>query len=153
MPWSWGGGEQNSKNGWVTNNGGVVNEWGVDRSVNYYMYVCVRVCVYVCCVCMCVCVYGYIKVWVSGKMQSRFQQKMCLVYHAQNCPFLSTFETGNLNLLFYCHNCFLWILSQNRCSYFMKNCPSNLAEVYLEGFQWGYTGLGTQLCIQLMKNS
>ena len=95
-----GGGEQNSKNGWVTNNGGVVNEWGVDRSVNYYMYVCVRVCVYVCCVCMCVCVYGYIKVWVSGKMQSRFQQKMCLVYHAQNCPFLSTFETGNLNLFF-----------------------------------------------------
>ena len=96
---------------------------------------------------------NWIKVWVSGKMQSRFQQKMCLVYHAQNWFFLSTFKTGNLNLLFYCHNCFLWILSQNRCSYFMKNCPSHLAEVYLEGFQWRYTGLGTQLCIQLMKNS
>ena len=55
-----GGGGQNSKNGWVTNNGGVVNKWGVDRSVNYYMYVCVRVwaggwvCVYVR---MCVRIY------------------------------------------------------------------------------------------------
>ena len=55
------------------------------------------------------CVYGYIKVWVSGKMQNviKVSEKMCLVSHAQNCLFLSTFEIGNLNLLFYCHNCFL----------------------------------------------
>ena len=36
------------------------------------------------CVCVCVCVYACmdnIKVWVSFKMQSSFQQKMCLVYH------------------------------------------------------------------------
>ena len=85
--------------------------------------------------------YGYINVLVSGKMQSRFQQKMCLVYRAQNCLFLSTFETSNLNLLFYCH------------SYFKKNCFLNQAGVYPEGFQGWYTGLGTQLCIQLMKNS
>ena len=70
--------------------------------MNIYIYICV--CVRAC---VCVCVYGYIKVWVSCKMQSRFQQKMYLVYHAQNCLFLSRFETGNLNLLFYCHNCFL----------------------------------------------
>ena len=56
-----GGGEQNSKNGWVTNNGGVVNEWGVDRSVNYYMYVCVCtcVCVRVLCMYVCMCVWIY----------------------------------------------------------------------------------------------
>ena len=54
---------------------------------------CLSVCV---CVCVYVCVYGYTKVWVSGKMQSSFQQNMWLVYHAQNCPFLSTFETANL---------------------------------------------------------
>ena len=59
--------------------------------------------------CVCVCVYGYIKVWVSYKIQSRFQQKMCLVYREQNCLFLSTFETGNLNLFFYCHNCHIVI--------------------------------------------
>ena len=70
--------------------------------MNIYIYICV--CVRAC---VCVCVYGYIKVWVSCKMQSRFQQKMYLVYHAQNCLFLSRFETGNLNLLFYCHNCLL----------------------------------------------
>ena len=40
-----------------------------------------------------VSVYRYIKVWVSGKIQSRFQQSICLVYHAQNCPFLSTFDS------------------------------------------------------------
>ena len=132
--------------GWVGRlsiNGG----WSLWKLRLYiYIYMCV-------CVCVCVCVYKYIKVWVSSKMQSRFQQKICLVYHAQNCLFLSAFKTNNLNLLFYCHNCFLWILSQNRCSYFKKNCSSNLAGVYPEGFQGRYTGLGTQLCIQLMKNS
>ena len=102
---------------------------------------------------MFVCVYGYIKVWVSCKIQSRFQQKICLAYSTQNCQFLRTFKTANLNLLLYCHNCFLLILSQNRCSYFKKKCSSNLAVVYPEGFQGRYTGLGTQLCIQLMKNS
>ena len=28
-------GYQNSKNGWVTNNEGFVNKWGVDPSANY----------------------------------------------------------------------------------------------------------------------
>ena len=89
------GAGQNSKNGWITNigGGGLLINGEIDPSINYIY--------------MSACVYGYIKVWVSCKMQSRFQQKMCLVYHAQNCLFLSTFETGNLNLLFYCHNCFL----------------------------------------------
>ena len=91
--------------------------------------------------------YGYIKVWESCKMQSRFQQKMCLVYHAKNCLFLSTFKTCNLNLLFHCHNCFLGILSLKRCSYFKKKCSSNLAAVYPESFQGQYTSLGTQLRI------
>ena len=74
------------------------------------MYICIYIYIYIyisVCVCVCACVYGYIKVWVSDKMQSRFQQKMCLVYRARNCLFLSTFETGNLNLLCYYHNCFL----------------------------------------------
>ena len=44
-----------------------------------YIYVCVCVCMYVC--------MDNIKVWVSCKMQSRFQQKMRLVYHGQNCLF------------------------------------------------------------------
>ena len=139
------------QNGWVANNGGswVVNKWGWPLCKLWlYIYIYIYIYIY-----MFVCVYGYIKVWVSLKMQSRFQQKMCLVYHTQNCLFLSTFKTGNLNLLFYCHNCFLWILSQNRCSYFKKKCSSNVAVVYPEGFQGRYTGLGTQLCIQLMKNS
>ena len=63
--------------------------------------------------CVCVCVggwvgvCGYIKVWVSCKMQSRFQEKTSLVCHAQNCLFFNTFKTVNLNLFFYCHNCFL----------------------------------------------
>ena len=104
------------------------------------------------CVYVCVCMDD-IKVWVSCKMQSRFQQKMCLAYHAQNCLMLRTGKTGNLNLLFYYHDCFLWILSQNRHGYFKKKCSSNLAVVYPEGFQGRYTGLGTQLCIQLMKYS
>ena len=47
-----------------------------------------------------VCVYGYINIWVSGKMQSRFKQKMCLVYHAQNYLFVSTFETSNFKFGF-----------------------------------------------------
>ena len=43
-----------------------------------------------------VCVHGYIKAWVGCKMQSSFQQKMCLVFHTQNCLCLSTFQTGYL---------------------------------------------------------
>ena len=34
-----------------------------------------------------------------------------------------------------------------------NDCSSNLAGVYPEGFQGEYTGLGTQLCMQLMKNN
>ena len=59
--------------------------------------VCVCVCVYVCMVY--ICVYGYIKVWVSGKMQSRFQQEMsslpCTelpVLKACVCYFLANFH-------------------------------------------------------------
>ena len=128
-----------------------MGDWSLWKLWLYiYIYIYIYIYVYVC---LCVCVYGYIKVWVSYKIQSRFQQKMCLVYHEQNCLLLSKFKTGNLNLLFYCHNCFLWILSQNRCGYFKNDCSSYLAEVYPEGFQVEYTGLGTQLCMQLMKNS
>ena len=126
------------------------------KSISARIYIYIYIYIYLCvCVCLCVCifVYGFIKVWGSGKMQLRFQQEMCLVSHAQNCPFLSTFETGNFNLLFYYRNCFLWILSQNRYSCFKKNCSSNLAGVYPAGFQGRYISLSTQLCIQLMKNS
>ena len=110
-----------------------------------YIYIYVCVCVYV--------VMDNIKVWVSCKMQWRFQQKMCVVYHAQNCllPVVKDSKTSNVNLLFYYHNCFLWIVSQKRRSYF-RNCSLNLAVVHPEGFQGEYTGWGTQLCIQLMKN-
>ena len=49
---------------------GLLINGGVELSVN--------VCVYEC-VCVYICLYGCIKVWVSGKMQSRSQQRMCLV--------------------------------------------------------------------------
>ena len=63
------GGYQTLKNRWVTNNGGggvLINE-GVDPSINYsyiYKYIYIYICV-----CVCVCVYGFIKVWVTEKMQ------------------------------------------------------------------------------------
>ena len=119
------------------------------HSKDIYIYIYVCVCVYMC---VYVCIDN-IKIWVSCKLQTKFQQKMCLVYHAQNCLLLGTDKTGSLNLLFSYHNCFLWILSQSRRSYFKNKCSSNLAVVYLVGFQGRYTGLGTELCIQLMKNS
>ena len=37
-------------------------------------------------------VYGYIKVWVSCKIQSRFQQKMCLVYHTVITAFCESYH-------------------------------------------------------------
>ena len=80
------------------------------------------------------------KVWVSCKMQSRFQEKMCLVYQKQNCLLLRPRKADNLNLLFYYHNCFFWIVSRN---YFKKKCSSNLAVVYREGFEGWYSGVGT----------
>ena len=88
----------------------------------------------------------YIYIYISCKMQSRFQQKMHLVYHTQNCLL---WGRGNLNCLFYYHNCFLWIfllfLSKNRCSCFIKKCSSNVAVVHSEVLQRSYTSLGTQI--------
>ena len=78
-------------------------------------------------------VHRYIKVWVSGKIQSRFQQNICLVYHAQNCPFLSKFEAGNLNLLFFVITAF--------CDSYHKIDAAILRR----------TTLQIQLCIQLMN--
>ena len=116
----------------------------VTKSQHICIYMCVRlyVCVYVC--------MDNINVWVSCK---KSQPKMCLVYQVQNCLFLRKGTTSNLNLLFYYHNYFFLIVSQNICSYVKKKCFSNLAVVYLESFQGRYTGLGTQLCIQFMKIS
>ena len=82
-----------------------------------------------------VSVHRYIKVWVSGKIQSRFQQNICLVYHAQNWSFLSTFEAGNLNLLFFVITAF--------CDSYHKIDAAILRR----------TTLQIRLCIQLMKNS
>ena len=111
-----------------------------------YIYTYIYIYIYMCvCACVCVCVYGYIKVWVSYSSLPWTELPVL--------KYIREFETGNLNLLFYCHNCFFWILSQNRSGYFKNNCSSNLAGVYPEGFQGHYTGLGTQLCMQLMKNS
>ena len=92
------------------------------------------------------------KIWLDA-LPALPSRKGLVPTMTQNCLFFNTFKTGNLNLLFYCHNCFLWILLRNRCSYFKKKCSSNLGVVYPDGFQGRYTGLGTRLCIKLMKNS
>ena len=82
-------------------------------------------------------------------MESWFQQKMCLVYHAQICLLLRTGEIGNLSLLFYT----ITIFWESYHKIDTTKCSSDLGVEYPGGFQGPYTGLGTQLCIQLMKNS
>ena len=67
--------------------------------INYIIYIYIYMYVYVC--------MDNIKVWVSYKMQSRFQQKMYLVYLTWNCLLLRASKTDHSNLHFYYHNCFL----------------------------------------------
>ena len=69
-------------------------------------------------------------------MQSRFQEKMHLVYHAQNIILTAFYECY--------HKTDTAILRKSALQ-----ISSNLAVAYPEGFQGRYTGLGSMSCAQL----